>query len=157
MLEKGEIIYRNNLVFADNGKLDLKIAGHPTLNITDGTSGEIFFFLITSTRIKGKENEQRYFKLEKNNSSGLHKSSWVDLFYVFKEPSVNRVPAGFISDNLLNEIFFNFLISFQNNNVIYTKEQMKNIQEMLKHKDLNLMTKEIFNNKNSVIKECPAT
>ena len=51
MLEKGDIIYRNNLIFADNGKLDLKIGGHPTLNITDDVNGFTYFFLITSSRI----------------------------------------------------------------------------------------------------------
>lgn len=143
MLEQGEIVYRKNLRFADDGKLDLKIGGHPTLNITDGSTGEIYFLLITSSRIPEKARSKRYYKLSKNKEAGLNRNSWVDLSYVFKEEAQNKIPAGEISEKVFNEIMLNFLINLQDDDIEYTKDQLKTIDEFLKLQDYNKMAKAI--------------
>lgn len=153
MLEKGEIIYRNNLVFEDTGKLDLKINGHPTLNITDGENGFVYFFLITSSRINRDDKNSCYYKLEAEKFGGIKKRSWVDLAYVFKEECVNRMPAGAVSEDVYNDIILQFIKNFHNSNIAYSDKQLKVIREAISEINYSKCAKSLFLNKKEKIEK----
>ena len=100
MIYAGDIIYRKNLIFNDNQKLDLKLKGHPTLNISYEYNGMVYFLVITSHRRKGHP----YYTLNPNKGNRLKKKSYVDLGHIYTEPVKNIIPTGNISEKEYNEI-----------------------------------------------------
>lgn len=127
MEQKRRIIYRNNIVFGDTQKLDLKIIGHPTLNISDDVNGEMYFFLITSSRVQ--KDKDLYYKIPKNKNNKLIKQSYIDLRYIYKKETINKVGYGLLAENQYRSIIKKFIEQYNLGKVKYTEEQQKLIDE----------------------------
>lgn len=141
-MRRGEIVYRDNIVFQDTGKLDLKITGHPTMTIIEDDEYS-YFFLITSTRVKGARNRHRYISLKKTKMNGLKKNSFIDIAYVFKEKKRNIPPIGEVDTQTYSLLMVDFIKMIKEGKRIYTKEQWSVILRMLELSDYNFIKEEV--------------
>lgn len=122
-LDSGDIIFRKNLKFRDNGKLDLKFGGHPTLNILV-KEDYTYYLLITSTKIRGRE----YYPLYTHKRSGLSKESFADLTYVYKEETKAQMVNGFIHEGEMQKLNKKFIKAVDESTRKYTKAQKEDIE-----------------------------
>lgn len=84
LLNSGDIIFRNNIRFRDNNKLDFRIHGHPflLLNTITSQNSSGLFLKISSFYIPPYENA--FYKLDKNSTKKkLNKDCFIDLRYIY--------------------------------------------------------------------------
>lgn len=93
-----DVVYRNNVKFPDSGKIDFKIDGHPTVNITDEMDGEIYFLRVSSNVSKYIQYKDKMELIKPHKSNGLSKPSVVKVDHVLKEGFRNIWPAGTLAD-----------------------------------------------------------
>lgn len=97
MNEIGDVIYRNNIKFKDNGKLDSRVKGHPTINISNSIDGKIYYLAVTSSKKIIKRNYNFYKIQDKKNSKLTKHSSYVNLDLIYEEEESNKVEVGYIA------------------------------------------------------------
>lgn len=97
MNEIGDVIFRNNIKFKDNGKLDSRVKGHPTINISSSIDGKIYYLAVTSSKKIIKRNYNFYKIQDKKNSKLTKHSSYVNLDLIYEEDESNKVEVGYIA------------------------------------------------------------
>lgn len=108
LLEVRDIVFRNNIRFPDNGNIDTKIGGHPTVNATEEIDGEIYFFRMSSQIAQYVQNKDKMVLIRPNRCNGLSKPSVVKVDHILKENYRIIAPAGYISENEFEEIMDKF-------------------------------------------------
>lgn len=97
MNEIGDVIFRNNIKFKDNGKLDSRVKGHPTINISSSIDGKIYYLAVTSSKKIIKRNYNFYKIQDKKNLKLTKHSSYVNLDLIYEEDESNKVEVGYIA------------------------------------------------------------
>lgn len=115
MLKIKHIVFRDNIRFPDNGILDFKIKGHPTINITEEIEGEIFFLRMSSKIAEYIQNKNKMELIKPSKLNGLSKPSVVKVDHIIKEEYRNKCPAGSLSDIDFERVI-NKLINFRADN-----------------------------------------
>lgn len=100
----GDILFRNNIKFLDCGIIDYKLNGHPTLNITNDIGGYTYYMVITSSNIL-KSKGVPYYTIKPSRINRLIKESYLNLLYIYKEPTANRIPKGYLLDEQMEIIY----------------------------------------------------
>lgn len=103
---EGEIIFRRNLVFKDNDNVDLKVKGHPTVNIYCDNK-ETKFLIMTSTKRKGVN----YFTVKPDKKNKLKKETYIDLDHVYSESSKSHFPSGRLTQQIYNKMLKSFIVA----------------------------------------------
>ena len=115
MQEKKDVVFRNNIKFPDNGLLDFKINGHPTVNITEECDEEIYFLRISSQIHQYVNNKDKMVLIKNSKYNGLSKPSVVKVDHILKEGYRNIIPAGALSNLDYNSVI-DKLEEFRTNN-----------------------------------------
>lgn len=92
MFYEGDVVYRNNIIFKDTGKIDYKIGGHPTLNILYKDEP---CFLVMSTTYHYCKDSSKFYPIKATKGSGLKRTSYINLTHIYKcGDEGNKIPSG---------------------------------------------------------------
>lgn len=147
MNEIGDVIYRNNIKFKDNGKLDSRVKGHPTINISGSINGKIYYLSVTSSRKIIKRDYNFYKIKDKKNSKLTKQSSYVNLDLIYEEDESNKVEVGYIATPEMATIAKSILENFDS--VIYENSETIGMDKLA---DLKNYLKGFIEKYNKIIK-----
>lgn len=83
MQRYGDIKYRNNIKFKEDGVIDYKLGGHPTMNLTDGNDGRIYFLVMTSNCNMAKSGNGLFYEMIPDRSNTLKCKTYLNLNYIY--------------------------------------------------------------------------
>lgn len=150
MNEIGDVIYRNNIKFKDNGKLDSRVKGHPTINISSSINGKIYYLSVTSSRKIIKRDYNFYKIKDKKNSKLTKQSSYVNLDLIYEEDKSNKVEVGYIATpemvTIAESILENFDSVIYENSETIAMDKLADLKNYLKEfvEEYKKMKKEII-------------
>lgn len=94
MIDTQDIVFIKNINFKDNGKIDLKINGHPGL-IIHTTEDNIYFLKISNHPPKSELEEEHYF---------IKDLGYINIKHIYKKERLEYSLYTTISTDLFNKI-----------------------------------------------------
>ncbi|HFI0683474.1 TPA: hypothetical protein ACGO1T_001952, partial [Streptococcus suis] len=83
----GDIVLLGNMVFLDDGSIDVKTNKRPFIHIIDYDfmmDGGGYLLKLSTDEVLYKQNKRRYHPLMPNKYNKLKRKSYVDLHYVYR-------------------------------------------------------------------------